>query len=279
MTGASGPAAHNDDERAHLAYQYSDAEKLRVRIESHRRYSERSSEFFDWMLPHIAPKRGLRLLDVGSGPGPYHPRLAAEGVRVVAVDQSHGMIREVLSQSQGGGYDATGASADASYLPFAAASFDRVMANHMLYYVKDQRTALEGMRRVLRPGGRIILATNAADSGAELSALHEAAARQLGHTPGARDASNFTLSDLSLVRSVFPSAVVHIREDAFVFPDARSAIEYYASGMVDVLTPPVLDGSHRQPLIDAVRQQIETIVARDGVFRVAKNSGCFVATA
>lgn len=278
MTQAANLGSDTDDERAHLAHQYSDAEKLRIRIESHRRYSERDGDFFDWMLPHIAPEPDLELLDVGCGPGPYHSRLAATGMQVVGVDQSAGMALEVLAQARRLRLDVAAIRSDAAYLPFAAASFDRVMANHMLYYVKDQQSVLGDMRRLLRPGGRIVLATNAADSYAALSMLHESAARALGYVPAARDAASFTLSDLPLVRSVFPSAVLHVRDDAFVFPDALSAIEYYASGPVDVLTPRVVDGSHRQPLITAVRREIESIIEREGAFRVAKSAGCFVAT-
>ena len=276
MTGERRAERSADARAAHLVDQYSDTEKLRIRIDTHERYSERTDTFFDWMLAHIAPERGMRLLDVGSGPGPYHAALAERGVGVVATDQSSGMMREVMAQAARLGPPTAAVRADAAALPFAEATFDRVMANHMLYYVEDQTRALADMRRALRPGGRVILATNAADAQGVLSDLHERACRGLAYVPAARDASTFTLSDLPLVRSVFPSAQVHVREDAFVFYDAAPALRYYGSGVIDLIVPRG-DGRHRRPLLDAMRIEIDAAIARDGVFRVPKNAGCFVA--
>jgi len=37
------------------------------------------------------------------------------------------------------------------------------------------------------------------------------------------------------------------------------------------------DNSHRAPMLDAAREIIERIIAREGVFRVPKDTGCFTA--
>lgn len=60
---------------------------------------------------------------------------------------------------------------DAASLPFADASFDTVLANHMLYHLDDPEVALLEFRRVLRPGGRLAIAVNGADHLAELKAI------------------------------------------------------------------------------------------------------------
>ncbi|HEX5501879.1 MAG TPA: hypothetical protein VFW96_04620, partial [Thermomicrobiales bacterium] len=87
------------------------------------------------------------------------------------------------------------------------------------------------------------------------------------------------LDDLPLVRAVFPQAERHVREDAFVFPDAEAAMRYYATGLVDAIADPPADGGHRARLLPLVAARIEEIVAREGAFRVPKTSGCFVAIA
>ena len=82
---------------AYLAYQYGDAEKLRVRRETHDRYSELpNGAFFDWVVDQLDARPGTSVLDVGCGPGTYHARIARRGAPIVAVDVSDGMLREAL---------------------------------------------------------------------------------------------------------------------------------------------------------------------------------------
>ena len=45
-------------------------------------------------------------------------------------------------------------------LDLAGASFNAVVANHMLYHVEDRPQALAEIRRVLKPGGKLFAATN-----------------------------------------------------------------------------------------------------------------------
>ncbi len=260
---------------AYLRYQYDDAEKLQIRIDTHARYSERTGDTFkSWLLAHFGASAGQSLLDVGCGPGPYHAALAHAGVRVTGVDTSAGMLREVLAQVPPAG----AVLASAERLPVRDALFDRVMANHMLYHVPDQVAALREMRRVVKSGGRVILATNGGDSYAHFDELHRAAAVRLGYAATQDESLRFALHDLPLVRGVFPSAEVFVREDAFVFTDPEPALRYYASGSIDSIEDRPADGSHRAPLLREMGDGVAAIIAREGVFRVAKSAGCFVAT-
>lgn len=270
-------SARNVD-TTYLRYQYDDAEKLRIRIDTHARYSERTSDTFaSWLLEHLDAARGQTLLDVGCGPGVLHPALAALGVRISGIDASPGMVREARALADTGHYALAAMHGDAQALPFRAACFERVMANHMLYHVADMRAALEELRRVLRAGGRAVMATNGADNFAQLDDLHRASAARLGYAVAPHDALRFTLDDLPLIRSVFPSAEVFVRNDAFAFPDAASALRFYASYAIDSIDDRPADGSHQAPLLREMGRAIDAIVARDGVFRVAKTAGCFVA--
>jgi SAM-dependent methyltransferase len=138
-----------------------------------------------------------------------------------------------------------------------AATYDRVIANHMLFHVADQLAALRELRRVLKPTGRVLLATNAADHSRRLWDLHAAAARQLGYTPAAPVGARFNLDHLGLVQQVFPEAARRVRSDAFVFPTAEVVLRYVASGVVDAIVDPPADGSHRAPLLALMGEQVE----------------------
>ena len=78
-------------------------------------------------------------------------------------------------------------------------------------------------------------------------------------------------------RTAFPTAQVFVRDDAFVFHEPGPAVRFYASGAVDSIQDRPPDGSHRAPLLHEMEALIDTIIAREGVFRVSKIAGCYVA--
>src|SRR5882762_2038210 len=84
-------------EADYLRYQYDDSEKLRIRIETHERFTVGDADFNAVLIEHVQPVAGQWLLDVGCGPGLQHAPLQASGVRVTGVDVSMGMLREARS--------------------------------------------------------------------------------------------------------------------------------------------------------------------------------------
>lgn len=260
----------------YLRYQYADAEKLRIRQEAHRLYSEETEPLATWLLPLLAPAAGQLLLDVGCGPGMYHAELARMGVQVIGLDASYGMLVKARQRTAGFRTQTLAVQADAQYLPAPADCCDRLMANHMLYHVPDQLTALREMRRVLKPGGRAIITTNMADSYAALYELHADAANSLGYEPLYTVNDAFNSSHLERVQSVFPQATLHVRHDAFLFPDTDAVLRFYASMMVDALAERPADNHHRQELLPAMRARVDAVIRQEGVLRVPKGVACFV---
>jgi SAM-dependent methyltransferase len=156
---------------------------------------------------------------------------------------------------------------------------DHALASHMLYHVPDIARALREMKRVVKVGGRVLITTNAADHSKRLEDLHRQAARDLGLTPTTEiGPERFALEHLPLVRSVFPVVTLHRRPNAFLFPTAEAALRYYASGRVDSVEERREDGSHRPPLLQRMHELLEEILAREGVIRVSKDAGSFLAT-
>jgi len=118
------------------------------------------------VLQAVAEVHPVRVLEVGCGEGELAARVALEpGVEVVAVDQSERMVE--LARARG--VDAR--VADVQELPFEDASFDVAIAAWMLYHVPDLDRGLAELARVLRPGGRLVAATNQPDHLREMFAL------------------------------------------------------------------------------------------------------------
>jgi SAM-dependent methyltransferase len=107
-----------------------------------------------------------RVLEAGCGEGELAARLVAElGVDLVAIDQSARMVD--LARAKG----IEAHVGDVQELEFDDASFDVVVAAWVLFHVPALDLALGELARVLRPGGRLVAATNQADHLAEMYEL------------------------------------------------------------------------------------------------------------
>lgn len=93
-----------------------------------------------------------RLLDAGGGTGRVSGQLAPFVERLVISDESVKM----LSQAQQKVRCCTAVSA-VEKMPFAAASFDRIMVVDALHHFADQRRAIAEFVRLLKPGGRLVI--------------------------------------------------------------------------------------------------------------------------
>jgi SAM-dependent methyltransferase len=101
---------------------------------------------------------GLRVLDVGCGAGAHARELIARGARVEGLDRSPALLRIARERL---GPDVPLHEADLEQpLPLADGAFDRVLASLVLHYVEDQRAPLLELRRVLAPGGRLVLSVH-----------------------------------------------------------------------------------------------------------------------
>lgn len=107
-------------------------------------------------LRAVAPQRGERILDLAAGTGTSSMAFVPSGAHVVAADFSRGMIEEGRRRHS----DVPNlefVQADATDLPFADGEFDAVTMSFGLRNVIDPRRALRELRRVTRPGGRIVV--------------------------------------------------------------------------------------------------------------------------
>jgi SAM-dependent methyltransferase len=110
------------------------------------------------MLALAGDVAGRRILDAGCGSGPLFAALRDRGAIVTGIDKSAGMLRLARRRL---GDDADLQVAElGSPLPFADDTFDDVTASLVLHYLEDWGPALGELRRVLKPGGRLIVSTD-----------------------------------------------------------------------------------------------------------------------
>lgn len=104
---------------------------------------------------------GFDVLDVGSGTGSWLAMIAASPLparRLIGLDYSASMCTVASGKSDSiEGSPIHFVNGDAEHLPFADASFDALTCSHSFHHYPHQDAAIREMRRVLRPGGRLML--------------------------------------------------------------------------------------------------------------------------
>jgi len=134
--------------------------------EGYDRWAATYDTMGNWLLALEEPEverglgdvAGLDLLDVGTGTGRHAIALAARGAHVTAVDFSDEMLAK--ARAKPGAERVRWIAHDVlTPLPFAAASFDRVLSGLVIEHIPV--AALAGffaeLGRVARPGGRIVV--------------------------------------------------------------------------------------------------------------------------
>ena len=109
------------------------------------RNNARVRYFVDW----IKPARGESILEVGCNRGLLLRALKAQGALVYGIDINRGIVDELeLPFIKYGAVE---------NIPYAPASFDKVIASEILEHVENPRVAIKEIERVVKPGGRVFV--------------------------------------------------------------------------------------------------------------------------
>ena len=141
--------------------QYRNDENLNIRILIHKKYSVNPQGFDKWIFSNYQIKEGMSVLELGCGNGEMW--LGKKDVfdrcfRLILSDLSEGMLKsakEKLKDLNKIEYR----KIDIEEIPFPDNEFDVVIANMMLYHVKDLDRGLKEVARVLKDDGTFYCAT------------------------------------------------------------------------------------------------------------------------
>lgn len=119
------------------------------------------------MLERALAPSPARALDVGCGEGRFCRMLRERGVDVVGLDPTTALLNRARTLDPGGDYR----EGRAETLAFEDGAFDLVVSYLSLIDIPDVATAIPEMARVLRPGGRLLIANLTAFNTAGLPGL------------------------------------------------------------------------------------------------------------
>ncbi len=254
-----------------LREQYKDGSKLDARIRLHARFSTNRYGMFRWIFDRFALRADACVLELGAGTAQLWTRNAGRippRWRIVVSDFSPGMLGVARANVARIGRPFALMAADVQRLPFPDATFDAVIANHMLYHVPDIPGGVREIRRVLIPGGACYAATFSEANMRELDAI---ALRFLGMDLS-KAAFRFGLENGGdLMRASFPKVELERYPDSLVITEAQPVMDYLNSTRLHSAAP--------EESKAALRSFLEAEIAAHGAIKVSKDAGMFIATA
>lgn len=112
-------------------------------------------ELYQSALPALQLPSGAAVLDAGCGSGVFCALASQAGHRVTGLDASPALLELARQRVPGGSF----VGGDLEQLPFANDAFDAVTGFNSFQYAATPLLALQEAHRVLKPGGRLVMAT------------------------------------------------------------------------------------------------------------------------
>lgn len=165
----------NVNEMEHkLKVQYQNSSNISARINLHEEFSKNKQGWFPWLFEQCDIKTGESILELGCGDASLwrmNRHRILNDINVILSDISDGMIRDVRRSMKDAGNSFSFEVMDAHHINAPDESFNLVIANHVLFYCEDLKKVFEEIKRVLKPGGRIICSTYGSGHMKEISML------------------------------------------------------------------------------------------------------------
>jgi len=230
----------------------------------------------DWMLERLAAQPGQTLLELGAGTGEtglLAARLVDPGGRVILTDRSTAMLEAAERRARELGLSNVQLRAlDMEAIDLPEAAVDGVLCRLALMLVPDTTAALAGIRRVLRPGGRLIATVwDAVERNPWAPALWEVVERMTDLPPARPGGPGmFSLGDAGGIEALLADAgfreiaveriAIEWRYDDF---ESYWRTQSSLNGSLSQLLP-TLPQEERDLLADAVRKAVERFRGPEG---------------
>ena len=211
--------------------QYKNTDNLKLRKNLHDKYSVNKTGFQKWMFGQYPFYPKIKVLELGSGRGElwnyYFEDDVLQGYEmdIIFSDFADGMV-EYMRQSYLGKRISV-KRIDIVDIPFENNTFDLIIANSMLYHVKDIDLALSEVRRVLKKDGLFFCSTLGMNG---MTQFLYHALDELGIPYNHKSNISFTLQNgMQLLKKQFSRVERRDYEDALAIDIVEDYVEYIYS--------------------------------------------------
>lgn len=241
-------------------------------IKIHEKFSTNIYGWRYWLFDQLEDIDGCNILDVGCGEAGLWKRnydKLKDNNQITLTDISEEMLKSAQKKLGDKALRFTYRLADVQELPFEDECFDKVIADHMIYYVRNYKRALAEIYRVLKPGGKIYMSATGKDHLQELPKL-------LSNFNESIRISGFSLKKFNLengqkyLRKWFQDIEMHKYQDALVITEEEPLLQYILSAtgnMNDILVGDMLQ---------KFRVFLQERIAEEDGLHITKNIGLFI---
>ena len=251
--------------------QYRDSSNLDARIVIHQRFSANPYGWFNWVFDTLVKAPAdARILELGCGSGMLWKQCADRipaGWTITLSDLSDGMLDSAWRNLVVAGRSFKFEQIDAQSIPYPDATFDMVIANHMLYHVPDRAKALAEIKRVLKDDGCVIATTVGKNHLKEMNVwLARVTTEENCTTP----TQPFTLENgFSQLQEFFSTVTLSRYEDNLKVTEVEPLMAYIRSMIrADQLS---------QAELAKIETELTASLAKNGEIFITKDSGLFEA--
>ena len=220
-----------EDEKE-LLQQYMDSSNLDASIKLQDRFSSNRHGWYKWTFNNIKLDKKYKVLEIGCGNGALWSKninLLDKDISITLTDVCEEMINSAKKSLSNYSDIFDFQIVDPYNIPFENESFDLVIANHILFYMKDVDKVLNEIKRVLKVGGYFYSSTIDSKNMKELESLIKGFNSNIKISEE-KISSNFGLENgEGILSKHFCQIKKYLYEDKLVINDAKGILEYIYS--------------------------------------------------
>lgn len=254
-----------------LLQQYIDSSNLNASVKLQDRFSSNKHGWYNWTFQNLKLNSNIKVLEIGCGNGALWAKnieYLNDNIDVTLTEICEDMLKDAKRNLSAYSNKFNFQIADPNNIPFENESFDIVIANHILFYMKDLDVVLSEINRVLKRGGHFYCSTIDSCHMKELEELI------LGFN------SNIKISEEKLsnkfglengeeiLNQYFNNIQRYLYEDKLIINDSKGILEYIYSIPGNILE--VIDTKKKE-----FEKYIDRSIKSSGELQITNNSGLF----
>ncbi|WP_159150204.1 MerR family transcriptional regulator, partial [Clostridium neonatale] len=211
--------------------QYNSDKNLNLRSNLHS-YNVNKIDWDVWCFENMKFCKNDKVLELGCGNGKLwlkNKEKIETDLNITLSDFSKSMIKSAKNNLKEINMDFQYKEINAEKIPYKDETFDVIIAEHMIYFVSNIEKALEEIKRVLKPNGKVYITTNSKNTMNELNELCEKFAPNSGlSNNGLSERFNLEEGE-KLLKKYFNNVSLNVLEGKIILSESEPLVSYKAS--------------------------------------------------